>query len=181
MRARLRLLLAVYLAAIYSTLGVIRYLTNFLRDHGWLRPTVVLAFAVAGSAMVWLVFRERRNRSWPVVLTLIAAAIVYACAIYPMDSPEEKIHFIEYGVVGLLADAASPASWPPRKRFVLCELFVIAAGWSDEGIQAILPNRFYDLRDVAFNAAAGLMALTVLAAIRFATRRRGAPRAEALP
>lgn len=172
MRAKLRIVLALYLATIYSTLYVVRFVTNYLRDHHWLRPTVVVCFAVAAAGMVWLVFRDRRNRSVAVVLTLIGAAIVYACVIYPMDSPEEKIHFIEYGVVGLLADAASPASWSPRKRFLLCELFVVAAGWTDEGIQGLLPNRYYDLRDVAFNAAAGVMALTVLAVLRLVTRIR---------
>ena len=31
-------------------------------------------------------------------------------------------------------------------------------GWLDEGIQALLPNRVYDLRDVFFNSvAAGLV------------------------
>lgn len=170
MRAKFRVVLAVYLATIYSTLGVIRKLTNFLRDHHWLRPTVVVAFAAAGAGMLWVVFRDRRNRTAAVALSLVAAAVVYACAIYPMDSPEEKIHFIEYGVVALLADAASPVSWTARRRFALCALFVLAAGWMDEGIQALLPNRYYDLRDVGFNAAAGLMALTTLAVVRTVTR-----------
>ena len=44
---------------------------------------------------------------------------------------------------------------------------------------AVYLAAIYDLRDVAFNAAAGLMALTTLAVIRAVTG--GAPRAEALP
>ena len=32
-------------------------------------------------------------------------------------------------------------------------------GWLDEGIQWIMPNRIYDIRDVAFNALAALMAI----------------------
>ena len=35
-------------------------------------------------------------------------------------------------------------------------------GWIDEGIQAFLPNRYYDLRDVAFNALAGVLSLLSL-------------------
>jgi VanZ family protein len=33
-----------------------------------------------------------------------------------------------------------------------------ALGWIDEGIQALLPNRVYDLRDVGTNAFAAVMA-----------------------
>ena len=44
-----RITLAVYLLAIYATLGVVRTITNFLRDHGILRVSVVAAFAIAGG------------------------------------------------------------------------------------------------------------------------------------
>jgi VanZ family protein len=97
------------------------------------------------------------------VLALAVVACIYAAVIYPMQSPEEKIHFIEYGGVAVLAYASSPRHWSRKKQFVVCALFVAAAGWIDEGIQALLPTRVYDLRDVAFNAAAGLMALAAIA------------------
>jgi hypothetical protein len=53
---------------------------------------------------------------------------------------------------------------------------VLAAGWIDELIQGLLPTRYYDLRDVAFNAAAGLLAL--LARYALAHERLGAHRPE---
>ena len=46
-------------------------------------------------------------------------------------------------------------------------------GLLDEGIQAILPNRFFDLRDVRFNALAGLMAIPASLALARARRWRG--------
>jgi len=46
-------------------------------------------------------------------------------------------------------------------------------GWLDEGIQAILPNRVYDVRDVGFNALAGLMAIAASLGLAWARRRRG--------
>jgi len=42
-------------------------------------------------------------------------------------------------------------------------VLTVAAGWFDEGIQYLLPERYYDLRDVAFNAAAGALAVIALA------------------
>jgi hypothetical protein len=168
-------LLAVYLAAIYCTLGIIRPFTNFLRDHYALRPTVALLFAQTALVALIAVFRQPRLRTWRVAGALALTGAGYAAAIYPMDSPEEKVHFIEYGVVALLVDASSPAEWSGRKRFLLSALFVLAAGWIDEGIQAILPDRYYDLRDVFFDAAAGVMALAALALVRRLTARPETP------
>lgn len=169
-----RLALAATLFAIYSTLGVVRTITNFLRDHGLLRPTVVAAFAVAASVMLALIFRHPRNRTRRVILGLFATGVVYAAVIVPMQSPEEKIHFIEYGVVALLAHAAL------NRRYVAAALFVVAAGWIDEGIQALLPSRVYDLRDVAFNAAAGVLALVALAICSPRERAMGPDRPQAV-
>ena len=35
----------------------------------------------------------------------------------------------------------------------------VLLGWLDEGIQWLLPNRVYDIRDVGFNALAAVMAV----------------------
>lgn len=169
-----RIALAATLLAIYSTLGVVRTITNFLRDQGLLRITVVAAFVLAATVMLTLIFREPRNRTRRVILGLLATGIVYAAVILPMESPEEKIHFIEYGVVALLAHAAL------NRRYVAAALFVVAAGWIDEGIQALLPSRVYDLRDVAFNAAAGVLALAALAICSPRERAVGTDRSQAL-
>lgn len=155
-----RIALALYLLAIYATLGVIRPVANALRDRGLLKITVGIAFAIAATTALTLIFRNPRNRTKRVVLSLAGVAIAYAVVIYPMASPEEKIHFIEYGVVALLAYASIPNV---KRRYLTAAVFVAIAGWIDEGIQALLPSRYYDLRDVAFNAAAGLMALGALA------------------
>lgn len=152
-----RTALALYLLAIYATLGIVRTITNFLRDRGVLRISVVVAFVLAAAFVIWLIFRDRRHRTIRFASMLLGVACVYALVILPMKSPEEKIHFIEYGGVAALAYAV----WP--RRYVWCAIFVAAAGWIDEIIQGLLPSRYYDLRDVAFNAAAGLLALGVIA------------------
>lgn len=173
-----RVTLAVYLSTIYATLGVVRSITDFLRDRGLVRIGVVAAFGIAGAAVLWLILRNARNRSWRVVMAMLFVGLGYAAVIYPMKSAEEKIHFIEYGGVAVLAHLAAPPRWTGRKRFIACALFVAAAGWVDEGIQALLPSRVYDLRDVAFNAAAGLMALGVVAIFSTRERKLGSDRSE---
>ena len=173
-----RITLALYLLAIYATLGVVRTLTTFLRDRGILRESVVAAFAIAAASFLWIIFRDARNRTPRAALALLVVVAAYAFVIYPMESTEEKIHFLEYGGVALLAHLSAPRAWSSRKRFVRCALLVIAAGWIDEGIQALLPSRYYDLRDVAFNAAAGLMALIAIAIFSPRERAVGTDRSE---
>ncbi|HEV7763937.1 MAG TPA: hypothetical protein VGQ76_02945 [Thermoanaerobaculia bacterium] len=111
-----RITLFLYLLAIYATLGIVRDATNFLRDRGLLRVSVVVAFAIAAVAFLWLIFRDARNRTKRVVLSLILVCAAYAVVIYPMKSAEEKIHFIEYGGVALLAYLAAPPAWSKAKR-----------------------------------------------------------------
>src|SRR5688572_24682654 len=101
-----RIALAVYLFAIYATLGVVRTITNALRDMGILRISVGVAFVLAAGTALRLIFRNPRNRTRRVIVTLVAVAMAYALVIFPMKSPEEKIHFIQYGVVALLAYAS---------------------------------------------------------------------------
>jgi hypothetical protein len=158
-----RIALVALLLAIYSTLGLVRPIANRLRDSGFMRITVAGCFVLTALLLAWLIFRRRENRRPRVLAGLGVVAIVYALVILPMDSPEEKIHFIEYGAVAVLASWSAPRSWSGRRRFAAALLFVTAAGWIDEGIQALLPSRFYDLRDVAFNATAGLIALAAMA------------------
>jgi hypothetical protein len=171
----MRIALAAILVAIYSTLGVVRPISNWLRDHHLLRLSVGIAFALAATTMAWLIFRDSRNRAPKVLISLLVIAAIYAAVILPMSSPEEKVHFIEYGVVALLAEGSTPKAWSQRKKYIAAALFVFAAGWIDELIQALLPSRYYDLRDVAFNATAGVIALLAMAALRFTRRETPAP------
>jgi hypothetical protein len=181
LRKAARVALPLYLGALYATLGIMRVITETLRGAGFLRISVSVAFALVAVSVAVLIARDPLNRSRRVVGALVGCAVVYAAIIWPMQSPEEKLHFIQYGLVGILADLASPAHWSARARFVRCALFVTAAGWVDELIQALLPNRYYDLRDVAFNAIAGILALSALTLVRFArTSARPAP-ASSLP
>jgi hypothetical protein len=168
-----RLALGALLLGIYSTLYVARTISNALRDAGLLRAAVATAFAVAGIGVVTFVLRTPELRNARTLFAALGVALVYGAVIFPMSSPEEKLHFLEYGAVGVLAYLSMPPTWNTPRRFAFAVVFTLAAGWLDEGIQALLPNRHYDLRDVGFNALAGTMALLAFGLIRWTARRRG--------
>jgi hypothetical protein len=161
-----RIALAALLLGIYSTLAIARDISNAIRDAGLLRLTIGAAFGVAALAIGILVARSPALRRPRTLLAVLGVAGVYAAVVFPMSSSEEKFHFLEYGAVGLLAFLAAPVSWVGLRRFAFAAFFTLCAGWVDEGIQALLPTRHYDLRDVGFNALAGVMALGAFGLIR---------------
>jgi VanZ family protein len=84
--------------------------------------------------------------------------------------PEEKLHFLQYGLLGGLLFRACSAralrlGGSALGAAVLAIVLAGLAGWCDEGIQAILPNRHYDIRDILWNLlGSSIVILGLLAA-----------------
>jgi hypothetical protein len=150
-------------ATIYSTLYVARPVAEFLRDRNLLRLTVlgvVVVLVVAVSA--WGIRRRLPARAWGV---LACGALVFGALASRLSPVEVKLHCVEYGVLGGLFYLALAQR---RRRAALPAAIVLTAtaGWLDEGIQYLLPNRWYDLADVALNAASGALGAGLVALLR---------------
>ncbi len=113
-------------------------------------------------------------------MLLSAVAGVYLLLLYWLyrsSVPEECVHLLEYGMLGgliytalverqrrrdaLSADFTGP--WAPAVGAILATALL---GWVDEAIQFWLPERYYDARDIALNAVAGVLAVLALEASR---------------
>jgi VanZ family protein len=71
--------------------------------------------------------------------------------------PEEKIHFLEYGLLGFLIYRAFSFRFGKFKLLSFSLSLSSLLGFIDEVIQYFLPNRFYDARDILLNwVASGL-------------------------
>ncbi len=156
---------AVYLAAIYAGLYPLQFVLDFLRQRNLLRFTIALAFAAGAGALVVLGRRCRWRPGQWLVAGLGTATM--SLAALRLDVVQERLHLVEYGLLGLLFWAAlarrddrlrRTARGDALRRVVLSTLLAAGAGWLDEGIQAALPNRVYDLGDVGINAGAGALA-----------------------
>lgn len=159
------------LLLIYSSLYIARPVTEWLREANLLRLAVGAAFLVAAAWVGLALLRKRPG--WRVWMALAGISLGYVLLLSRFELPEERLHFLEYGIVGGLvymallerqraASAKSAEPWGNRTGLwpaVVAVLITGAVGWIDEGIQEILPNRFYDLRDVAMNAAGGALAV----------------------
>ena len=136
-----------------------------------LRLTVASMFAAAVVALLVGLLRQPRFRTWRLAVVLLALAVLYGAAATQSQTPEERLHLLEYGGVALLTELALPSRVRGAGRFIVAWVITIATGWCDELIQGLLPNRHYDLHDVALNAVSGLLALAGRFAIpRFAQR-----------
>lgn len=148
---------------IYASLYIARPVAEYLRDRNLLRLVVSLTFILTGAIVFWRILLGRPGMRVLVTLMLLTGGFLVVLLGIPM-LPEERLHFIEYGlfaglVFGALRERRRRGAATLVSPFTGALALTFVAGWVDEGIQAILPNRVYDPRDVAFNTAAGVICL----------------------
>jgi VanZ family protein len=147
------IIIALYVMIIYTTLPFMRVTIEYLYAQlgRELLGVLINAAILTLAAVLFLLASRRETR--PSALELVPFAVV-AAVMLMLDRPEERIHFLEYGLLGLLLVKASGKS-----TFIFPLLLVILAGSVDEFIQLLLPSRVGDLRDVAMNATGGALGI----------------------
>jgi glycopeptide antibiotics resistance protein len=150
---------------IYSTLYIVRPILDYLRENiACLDILGNILLAVVGSFFVLMVFvlKAKGNiRKRTTHFLLICAALLYVSIIWNIEYAEEKIHFFEYGLLAWLIYRALDGDLKGKSLFACSFVAVSIIGWGDEWIQYLLPNRYYDIRDVIMNATGGLMGLII--------------------
>jgi len=130
---------------------------------------------VGGAAALGLAWRAHRAGAPATVRVLLAATLVgWALALGRLPGrPIERVHLVEYAVIGWLAWRAVRLQVAGEARALVVAMALGAAlGWAEELVQAVTPGRFYDLRDVAMNGLGATLGLATLAVLR-ATRVSG--------
>ena len=159
MKARWRwALLFLYIFLIYSTLGLVRRWVQILYEHGLVQNmtglTVVLFLALS-IAWGW------QEASAVQRLGRVGIGIFLVIVALFLEFPVERIHIVEYGLIGLMLGWALSgiSCWP--KWWPLAVILVWMVGWGDELIQAVLPSRVYDVRDIVLNGFSGIAGLYI--------------------
>ena len=153
-RSRLWAIIWAYILAIYLSLPFMRALLGFLKDtvgRGNVGLVLNGALLVCGCMLLSMGLR----RSWKTLLQVSIPIAIMAAVAYQLHIPEERVHFLEYGLLGTLVQkTARQTTW---MQFGMGSLFVVLVGVGDELLQWWLPNRVGDLRDVGMNALAGVL------------------------
>ncbi len=168
---RLWLAVTAAVVALLAALYPMQFALDALRSRNLLRFTISVLFILCAAAVAGALVRRRAPRlAW---LVVALAGALYAAIALAMEVPQERLHLVEYGALALLirtaiAESAAVRQLGNRVSNVGVWALGVATtvGWLDEAVQGILPNRMYDLRDVAFNALAAALALCAAAAIR---------------
>jgi len=155
-------LLILYVGALFLSLPLTPYLVDGLKTRGLLGEVVAAIFLVSAGLSAFGLWFKLRLRSTQFYGILALLLMVLAAIVWNVKTHQEQVHFLEYGLLALLTGRVvrSPA-W--------------AFGWAatvgvcDEAVQFLLPMRYFDLRDIAFNAtAAGFGAAVLWLIQRFA-------------
>jgi hypothetical protein len=156
-----------YVALIYFTLEWIRIPAQFLRSHNMLR--LFLAFLYS-CCFIWAFLQWRRFHKqtwWRITVVAIIFAAGYVISRSALRTPEETIHFFEYGLVGILFARAFELHVDSKlKTFFLSFLLATFCGWIDEKLQDYSPYRSYEIKDVVLNAVSAIFGLSAFYLVR---------------
>jgi len=156
----------LYVAAIYLTSYLVPLAVGALgrAGLGWVvryGPVVgvFLALVFAGYRLL----QSPSRRSMPMLGLLGAVAVGYGYFIRLLSGvPVERVHLLEYGLLAVLLVRVLEGRHGPVRTLWYAVSLVFLIGFIDEILQGVLPNRYYDARDVATNVCSGLFGLGLL-------------------
>ena len=126
--------------------------------------SVGLAFVVL--VLVFIFKLKIRSPASFVWLVLVTGLYVYF-TLRLWRSPEEAVHFLEYGLLGFFLFRALRPSYPDPGIYLAAFFIGALVGTFDEILQWIVPQRYWDFRDVGFNAlSSGLFQIALWKGVR---------------
>ena len=153
----------LYVGLVFLTVPFARDAMLTLRNSNLLGAAVTVLYGAAVALVVYHVFFDLRYADWIALLVVAALISVIAALLLGVSIPEERVHFLQYGAMSLLARGALDRG-TSRADTALLTLAGAAGltaliGLLEECAQGLLPDRRFDWRDVAMNTAGAVIAL----------------------
>ena len=155
---RLWVLIVVYVLFIYVSLPFFPAFISTLRGFfskellNLLSLTLSISFFLILS--VWIYKKKYKLNHFILIISPLLLLIYLSLS---LDVWVERIHFVEYAVLGLLISRA--VNVRALSGIIYTGCLVTLIGSVDEIIQWFLPNRVGDMRDVFMNSVGGLSGL----------------------
>ena len=155
LKNRLWVLIVVYVLFIYVSLpffpAFISTLRGFISKELLNLLSLVLSLSFFLMLSVWIYKKKYKLNKF---LLIISPLLLLTYLSLSLDVWVERIHFVEYAVLGLLISRA--VNVRALSGIIYTGCLVTLIGLVDEIIQWFLPNRVGDIRDVFMNSAGGL-------------------------
>jgi hypothetical protein len=162
---------ACCILSIFLIVPIARSVRNFVEGlwgadvFGYFVIGVVCAAFLTGIYLLWfrLEIRTFSNYFW-------LAAIGFVYIFFTLNlwkRPEEAIHFLEYGLLGVFLFHALRHHIHDRSIYLTAFLIGGLVGIFDEVLQWVIPQRIWDYRDIGLNAlSCGLCQIAIWKGIR---------------
>lgn len=160
--SRARLLTICYVGIVYATLPVMRPFLNLLKSTlgEAFSPAVYVFLLFVAVGIIFLFLKQ--GSGWKSLVLLFCILGIIAYILPSIKYPEERIHFVEYAVLGVLLYFALRDKIQGRKVLLCIPVIIFFVGLGDELIQGILPNRVYQFTDVLLNFFGGILGELIL-------------------
>lgn len=161
-------LVAAWVLAIYATVPFAREIQR-RADAEWgagsLRTFSISVIALGASIAILHLARSARGvLACKRFIPLAGVCLLFFASIKRLaDTPAEAVHFVQYGILSLLAFGAFAHRQRDPMVYLNAILLCALASLADEFIQWLLPGRYWDFRDVRNNIWAALLVQAAIA------------------
>ena len=150
-----------YTALVLATLNLTPRFLGWLEQRnlgGLLGLFLFLAGIGCFALLLRHIYRTQGGFSPATGLRLGGFLGLYLCCMaLSTDLTVDRVHFVEYGILGLLCFHAVGREHGRVRRAAYALVAVFAVGVLDEAIQGLLFRRYYALRDIAIDLMAGFL------------------------
>jgi hypothetical protein len=147
---------------IFMTVPVARAIQAYISEH-WGRDFflygVIVVIVVVLITSLLLITGKRTSTVMNQVWLIGIATVFIVYTILLRGNPEEAMHFVQYGILGILIYRALTHRITDYGIYFIALLLTITVGILDEALQWLTPNRVWGLKDIRLNASAAALAL----------------------
>ncbi len=142
---------------IFSSLFTRQLMEGFTGCYGEETFVILIGLILILAGLAFLFFFLKDTPGLKKNLLLLVLLITGLGLAWQMKLPQERIHILEFGLLGWFASRDLITKNKKGTYGVgFAWLFVLTIGFFDELFQLFLPYRFWDLRDIMFNSLGGL-------------------------
>jgi hypothetical protein len=151
--------LFAYVALVYGSLPWTRDVLIALDQQRLVGGVITACYFGAAVLVVYHVVFDVRLTDRVAFAALVVLGAGVGALVLGLRIPEERLHFLQYGLMAVLARRAVAARLSGWAQYLVAVVLASAAGWGDELVQGVLPGRVYDPYDVLVNASAAGLAM----------------------